>query len=75
MSTTDIFLVIGGELSDLSGTKFRDAASVHLVGAFADRDDAVSAWRSNAQRTVDNALMRYFIIPLNFQQMVDENKS
>jgi hypothetical protein len=32
------------------------------VGAFPNYTQALAAWRGKAQQTVDNALMRYFII-------------
>ena len=56
-------IVLGGELKALEGPlEFRDPSSVEFVGAYATYDDAVRAWRSKAQQTVDNALARYFII-------------
>jgi hypothetical protein len=58
-----LHLVIGGELKSLEGpAEFRDASKVDLVGAYPDYQAALSAWRTKAQSTVDNALMRYFII-------------
>ena len=57
-----LHLVIGGELSDLEHNQFRDLSKVDLVGAYPDYQSALSAWRAKAQSTVDNALMRYFII-------------
>jgi hypothetical protein len=57
-----LHLVIGGELEDVEGIKFRDLSKVDLVGAYASHAEALAAWRSKAQSTVDNALMRYFII-------------
>lgn len=57
-----LHLVIGGELTDLNGTTFKDLKQVEFVGAYANNADAVKAWRSKAQATVDNALMRYFVI-------------
>ncbi len=57
-----LHLVIGGELTDLNGTTFKDLKKVEFVGAYANNAEAVLAWRSKAQSTVDNALMRYFII-------------
>lgn len=58
-----LHLVIGGELKSLQGPpEFRDLTRVDLVGAFPDYDSALKAWRGKAQETVDNALMRYFII-------------
>lgn len=58
-----LHLVIGGELKSLQGTpEFRDPYKVDLVGAFPNYQEALRAWRSKAQETVDNAHMRYFII-------------
>ena len=58
-----LHLVIGGELKSLDGPpEFRDLSKVDLVGAFPSYAEAVAAWRARAQETVDNALMRYFVI-------------
>ena len=58
-----LHLVIGGELTSLEGPpQFRDLTKVDLVGAYPTYQDALRAWRGKAQATVDNALMRYFII-------------
>lgn len=57
-----LYMVIGGELEDLSGTEFRNKDNLHIVGVF-DYDTAQKRWRGAAQQTVDNALMRYFIVP------------
>ena len=58
-----LHLVIGGELKSLEGPpEFRDYRKVDLVGAFPNYQQALGAWRAKAQSTVDNALMRYFII-------------
>jgi hypothetical protein len=58
-----LHLVIGGELKALDGPpEFRDPAKVDFVGAYPTYNEAMLAWRSKAQATVDNAMMRYFII-------------
>jgi hypothetical protein len=58
-----LHLVIGGELKSLEGpAEFRDPSKVDLVGAYPNYRQALAAWRGKAQQTVDNALMRYFII-------------
>lgn len=58
-----LHLVIGGELKSLEGPpEFKDLTRVDLVGAFPTYQDARRAWLAKAQQTVDNALMRYFII-------------
>jgi myo-inositol-1(or 4)-monophosphatase len=57
-----LHLVIGGELKDLGGHEFRDLSNVEFVGAYPDYATARVAWKARAQATVDNALVRYFII-------------
>ncbi|MFZ5720624.1 MAG: DUF4170 domain-containing protein [Pseudomonadota bacterium] len=58
-----LHLVIGGELKSLEGPpEFKDLSQIDLVGAYATYEEAVRAWRSKAQQTVDNALMRYFVL-------------
>jgi myo-inositol-1(or 4)-monophosphatase len=57
-----LHLVIGGELKDVAGVEFRDLAKVDFIGAFPNYKAAYDAWKGAAQRTVDNAHMRYFIL-------------
>lgn len=57
-----LHLVIGGELIDPNRTEFKDLTAVDFVGAYANIEEARKAWKSAAQRTVDNAHMRYFIL-------------
>lgn len=57
-----LHLVVGGELVDPNRTEFKDLSAVDFVGAYANFEDARKAWKSAAQRTVDNAHMRYFIL-------------
>ena len=57
-----LHLVIGGELKQVGGQEFRDPSRVEFVGAFPNYETARVAWKARAQATVDNALMRYFII-------------
>lgn len=60
-----LHLVFGGELKSLGEVEFRDANAIDVVGLFADYSHAFDAWREAAQRTVDDALMRYFIVPVH----------
>ncbi|MEM1274244.1 MAG: DUF4170 domain-containing protein [Pseudomonadota bacterium] len=60
-----LHLVFGGELTDTSRTEFRDVDAIHIVGIYPDYRSAYNAWKSEAQRTVDNAHMRYFIAHLH----------
>ncbi len=57
-----LHLVFGGELKQVGGTQFRDLEKLDFVGAFPDYQSARVAWKARAQATVDNALMRYFIV-------------
>jgi myo-inositol-1(or 4)-monophosphatase len=54
--------VIGGELSRLDKAQFEDLSKIDFVGAFPNYKSAYDAWKGAAQRTVDNARMRYFIL-------------
>ncbi len=67
-----LHLVIGGELVDPNKTEFKDLKNVDFVGAFGNYADARDAWKSAAQRTVDNAHMRYFV--LHAHELIDPDK-
>ena len=67
-----LHIVIGGELKSVDSTEFRDLAKVELVGAYPNYAEAHKAWRGKAQATVDNALMRYFII--HAHRLMDPSK-
>jgi hypothetical protein len=60
-----LHLVFGGELVDPARSEFRDVNDIHIVGIFPDYASAHDAWKAEAQRTVDNAHMRYFIAHLH----------
>jgi hypothetical protein len=60
-----LHLVIGGELSKLDSSEFKDLSKVELVGVYPNYASAYAAWRAKAQQTVDNAEMRYFIVHLH----------
>ncbi len=57
-----LHLVVGGELKDVTDNEFKNLDEVDFVGAFPNYKAAYDAWKGAAQRTVDNAHMRYFII-------------
>jgi len=67
-----LHLVYGGELVDPGGTIFRDVDAIHVVGIYPDYASAHAAWKAEAQRTVDNAHMRYFIAHLH--RLQDEER-
>lgn len=56
-----LHLVFGGELIDPSANAFKDVDDIDIVGMFPNYESAYNAWKSAAQRTVDNAHMRYYI--------------
>jgi Domain of unknown function (DUF4170) len=71
MSDTDtnhrqlLHLVFGGELEKLDGTEFRDLDKLDVIGIFPNYAEAHKAWKGAAQKTVDNAQMRYFIVHMH----------
>jgi len=68
-----LHLVFGGELVNPQTNVFRDVKDIHIVGMFHDYDSAFLAWKAEAQRTVDNAHMRYFIAHIH--RLREEGKS
>lgn len=60
-----LHLVFGGRVRDPRGLDFVDLSAVHLVGLFPDYASALDAWRANAQRTVDDAEMKYVVVHLH----------
>ena len=57
-----LHLVIGGEMKEIGKVEFKDLSAMDFVGAFPNYRAAFDAWKAAAQRTVDNAQMRYFIL-------------
>ncbi|MGC6498776.1 MAG: DUF4170 domain-containing protein [Henriciella sp.] len=57
-----LHLVFGGELKDVSRVEFSDLSKVDFIGAYGDYQSAYDAWKGAAQRTVDDAGTRYFIL-------------
>jgi hypothetical protein len=60
-----LHLVFGGELESLQGVQFKDLQALDIVGIFPNYATALTAWKSKAQQTVDNAQMRYFIVHMH----------
>jgi hypothetical protein len=60
-----LHLVFGGELVSLDSHEFRDLSKVDVVGVYPNYETALAAWKGAAQRTVDNAMMRYFVVHLH----------
>jgi hypothetical protein len=60
-----LHLVFGGELTALGSHEFRDLQKIDVVGVYPNYASAYAAWKGKAQQTVDNAMMRYFIVHLH----------
>jgi hypothetical protein len=60
-----LHLVFGGRVTDPQTLNFDDPSKLDVVGIFPDFKTAEKAWRSAAQRTVDDAEMRYVVVHLH----------
>jgi hypothetical protein len=60
-----LHLVFGGELKSLADAEFRNLDDLDIVGIYPNYAEAYKAWKAVAQRTVDNAHMRYFIVHIH----------
>ena len=60
-----LHLVFGGRVSDPRTLDFDDLASIEIVGIFPDYASAEKAWRAAAQRTVDDAEMKYVVVHMH----------
>lgn len=59
-----LHLVFGGRVRDPQTLNF-DPASLETVGIFPDYASAEKAWRAAAQRTVDDAEMKFVVVHLH----------
>lgn len=60
-----LHLVFGGRVSDPRTLEFDDLTSIDIVGIFPDYASAEKAWRGAAQRSVDDAEMKYVVVHLH----------
>ena len=60
-----LHLVFGGRVSDPRHLDFDDLDSIEVVGIFPDYATAEKAWRAAAQRTVDDAEMKFVVVHLH----------
>lgn len=60
-----LHLVFGGRVRDPQTLDFDDLASIEVIGIFPDYATAEKAWRAAAQRTVDDAEMKYVVVHLH----------
>jgi hypothetical protein len=59
-----LHLVFGGRVKDPRGLDF-DLATIDIVGVYPNHAGALEAWRGAAQRTVDDAEMKYVVVHLH----------
>ena len=57
--------VFGGRVKDPRGLEFVDLDQIDLVGLYSSYAEAEEAWRGKAQRTVDDAEMKYVVVHLH----------
>jgi Domain of unknown function (DUF4170) len=60
-----LHLVFGGRVKDPQKLDFKDVDALDIVGIYPDFASAEKAWRGAAQRTVDDAEMRYVVVHLH----------
>jgi Domain of unknown function (DUF4170) len=60
-----LHLVFGGRVKDPRTLDFADLSALDVVGLFPDYKSAEKAWRAAAQRTVDDAEMKYVVVHLH----------
>ena len=65
MDKQRLHMVFGGELKNPSTKEFRNVDEIDIVGIFPNYTLAYDAWKAAAQKSVDNAHMRYFIAHLH----------
>lgn len=62
---SNLHLVFGGRVEDPRTLDFEDLSSIDIVGMFPDYKSAEKAWRAAAQKTVDDAEMKYVLVHLH----------
>lgn len=60
-----LHLVMGGRVKNPQSLEFEDLSQIDLVGVYPSYAEAEDVWRANAQRTVDDAEMKYVIVHLH----------
>ena len=60
-----LHLVMGGRVKNPQGLEFTDVAGLDVVGVYDNYAEAEEAWRDKAQRTVDDAEMKYVVVHLH----------
>lgn len=60
-----LHLVFGGRVTDPQTLNFADLSAIQVVGMYDNYAEAEDAWRGAAQRTVDDAEMKYVVVHLH----------
>jgi hypothetical protein len=60
-----LHLVFGGRVANPQGLEFQDVEGLDIVGIYSDYRKAEAAWRAAAQRTVDDAEMKYLVVHIH----------
>ena len=60
-----LHLVFGGRVKDPRSLDFADPSSLEVIGFFDSYEEAEKAWRGAAQRTVDDAEMKFVVAHLH----------
>lgn len=60
-----LHLVFGGRVRDPRALDFVNPEALDVVGIFPDYKSAEDAWRAAAQKSVDDAEMRYVVVHLH----------
>ena len=60
-----LHLVMGGRVKDPQTLEFENLNEIEVVGIYPSYATALEAWRGAAQRTVDDAEMKYVIVHLH----------
>ena len=60
-----LHLVFGGRVKDPRGLDFVDLDGIDFVGLFNSYAEAEDAWRGRAQRTVDDAEIKFVVVHLH----------
>jgi hypothetical protein len=60
-----LHLVFGGRVNDPQKLDFTDLKNIDIIGIFPDFSTAEEAWRAAAQKTVDDAEMKYVVVHLH----------
>jgi len=63
-SQQHLFLVFGGEVVDPTREDFKNPRNLDIRGIFDSYEEALKAWRAASFQNVDDAYMRYRIVPL-----------